>query len=119
MAGETRDHNTIALNLATGALGRWNIDMGRYAREQMPPAEYLGTSYYEHWLYGLEKLVQERLLTGDKPERAFPTYRFPVASAISNISLAVSRSSAAHRSSSRSPRGASASRLFSPRGCAG
>jgi len=59
----------FALNLATGALGRWNIDMGRYSREQMPPAEYLGTSYYEHWLCGLEKLVRERLLTGEKPER--------------------------------------------------
>jgi nitrile hydratase len=33
--------------------------MGRYAREQMPPAEYLATSYYEHWLFGLEQLVVE------------------------------------------------------------
>jgi nitrile hydratase len=50
----------LALNLATGFLRRWNIDMGRYAREQMPPAEYLATTYYEHWLYGLGKLLVEQ-----------------------------------------------------------
>src|SRR5690349_16385588 len=49
----------FALNLATGFLGKWNIDMGRFAREQMPPAEYLATSYYEHWLFGLEKLLEQ------------------------------------------------------------
>jgi nitrile hydratase subunit beta len=50
----------FALNMASGFLGRWNIDMGRYAREQMPPAEYLATTYYEHWLYGLERLLVEK-----------------------------------------------------------
>jgi nitrile hydratase len=30
----------------------------------MPPAQYLGTSYYEHWLWGLERLLVEKgLLT--------------------------------------------------------
>jgi nitrile hydratase subunit beta len=50
----------FALTLACGFLGRWSIDMGRYAREQMPPAEYLATTYYEHWLFGLEKLLVEQ-----------------------------------------------------------
>ena len=44
------ERRAFALNLAAGFLGRWNIDMGRYAREHMPPAEYLATTYYEHWL---------------------------------------------------------------------
>src|SRR5262249_37638476 len=45
----------------------WNIDQSRYAREQMPPAEYLATSYYEHWLYGLQKLLHDRgLATRDE-----------------------------------------------------
>jgi nitrile hydratase len=26
----------------------------------MPPAEYLATSYYEHWLFGLEKLIVDQ-----------------------------------------------------------
>ncbi len=63
----------LALNLATGFLRRWNIDMGRYAREQMPPAEYLGTTYYEHWLYGLGKLlVEQGLVTAKELETGRP-----------------------------------------------
>ena len=53
------ERRMFALNLAAGYAVRWNIDMGRYAREQMPPAEYLATGYYEHWLFGLEKLVRD------------------------------------------------------------
>lgn len=64
------ERKVFALALATGALGRWNIDMSRHAREQMPGPEYLATGYYEHWLWGLEKLVRERLLPGEKPARA-------------------------------------------------
>jgi len=51
------EKRVFAMNLAAGFAVRWNIDMGRYAREQMPPAEYLGTGYYDHWLFGLEKLL--------------------------------------------------------------
>jgi len=50
----------LALQLACNFLGRWNIDMGRYARERMPPAEYLAATYYEKWLFGLKKLVVEQ-----------------------------------------------------------
>jgi nitrile hydratase len=57
----------FALTLASGFRGKWNIDMGRYSREQMPPAEYLATTYYEHWLFGLEKLlVDERMVTANE-----------------------------------------------------
>ena len=34
---------------------KWNIDMSRYSMEQLPPAVYLGSSYYKRWLLGLEK----------------------------------------------------------------
>ena len=54
------ERKVFALALAGGFLGKWNIDMGRYARELMPGAEYLATSYYEHWLYGLERLLVEK-----------------------------------------------------------
>jgi len=53
------ERRAFALTLATGFLGKWNIDQGRFAREQMPPAEYLATTYYEHWLFGLEKLLHD------------------------------------------------------------
>jgi len=57
----------FALTLASGFHGKWNIDMSRYAREQMPPAEYLATTYYEHWLFGLQKLlVEQELVTAQE-----------------------------------------------------
>lgn len=56
----------FALTLASGFHGKWNIDMSRYAREQMPPAEYLATTYYEHWLFGLQKLLVEQELVTAK-----------------------------------------------------
>ena len=64
------ERRAFAINMAAGFLGEWNIDMSRYAREQMPPAEYLATSYYEHWLWGLERLLVEKgLLTPAEIER--------------------------------------------------
>ncbi len=54
------ERRCFALTLAAGFTGQWNIDASRFAREQMPPAEYLATGYYEHWLFGLEQLLVER-----------------------------------------------------------
>jgi nitrile hydratase len=51
------ERRAFGLTLAMGAWRRWNLDMSRFAREQMPPAEYLATTYYEHWLFGLERLL--------------------------------------------------------------
>lgn len=56
------EKRAFALTLASGFHGKWNLDMSRYAREQMPPAEYLATTYYEHWLFGLQKLLIEQQL---------------------------------------------------------
>ena len=56
------ERRAFAITLAAGFLGKWNIDMSRYAREQMPPAEYLASTYYEHWLFGLEKLLDDTRL---------------------------------------------------------
>lgn len=53
------ERRAFGLTLAMGAWRRWNLDMSRSAREQMPPAEYLATTYYEHWLFGLERLLVE------------------------------------------------------------
>jgi nitrile hydratase beta subunit len=53
------ERRAFALTLAMGAFRRWNIDMSRSAREQMAPAEYLATTYYEHWLFGLLRLMGE------------------------------------------------------------
>jgi len=56
---ELWEARTFALNLAAGALGKWNIDAGRHSRERIPPAEYLRMRYYEKLLTGLVILLEE------------------------------------------------------------
>jgi len=45
----------LALTLAAGTPGGWNIDMSRRARETLP--NYLDLTYYEIWTAALERLV--------------------------------------------------------------
>lgn len=52
------ERSALAVVLAMGATGSWNIDMSRAARETLP--NYLRLSYYEIWLAALEKLMVER-----------------------------------------------------------
>lgn len=54
------ERRALAVTLAAGALGQWNIDASRHARETLPPGEYLTSTYYEIWIKGLEKLLQQR-----------------------------------------------------------
>jgi nitrile hydratase len=54
------ERRTFALNLAMSAWRKWNIDMGRFTIERMPPAEYLASTYYERWLWRLRALVVEK-----------------------------------------------------------
>ena len=56
------ERRVFALTLATGMLGQWNIDESRHARERQHPVDYLKQSYYENWLVGLEKLLDEKHL---------------------------------------------------------
>jgi nitrile hydratase beta subunit len=56
------ERRAFAMTLAVGFLGHWNIDQSRFAREGMAPAEYLATGYYEHWLFGLQRLLDDRNL---------------------------------------------------------
>ena len=51
------EQRVLALTLAMGFYGQWNIDKGRYARESLPPAQYLSSSYYQIWVAGLKKLL--------------------------------------------------------------
>lgn len=55
----------LALTLAMGATGAWNIDMSRSARESLP--NYANLSYYQIWLAALIRLMIERgLVTADE-----------------------------------------------------
>lgn len=50
----------LAVTLAMGATGSWNIDTSRAARETLP--DYASLSYYQIWIAALEKLLAERKL---------------------------------------------------------
>ncbi|WP_431322593.1 nitrile hydratase subunit beta [Rhizobium sp. YTU87027] len=61
------EKRALGLTLSSGALGAWNIDESRHARENIPPANYLGASYYEIWTRALEVLLQRHgFVTADE-----------------------------------------------------
>lgn len=51
---------TFAMVLITMAQRLYTMDEFRHAIERMDPAWYLDSSYYEHWLAAMEKLLVER-----------------------------------------------------------
>ena len=59
--------------------GDWSIDEDRSACESMHPATYLKTSYYEHWLHGLESLLKK--YTPDSSSRMRPQDIWPALTA--------------------------------------
>jgi nitrile hydratase len=75
-----------------GGAEAWNLDMSRHARERIPPADYLGSSYYEIWLKGLQRLMVERglvtseeIATGRSMGKSVPLPRKPTAEAVPGI----------------------------------
>jgi nitrile hydratase subunit beta len=67
----------LGLTLAAGALGHWNIDESRHARESLPPSVYFASSYYEIWIRGLEALLDrhgllDRDASAPHPQRLAP-----------------------------------------------
>ncbi|WP_187430238.1 Low-molecular weight cobalt-containing nitrile hydratase subunit beta [Roseobacter fucihabitans] len=47
----------LAVTLAAGAHGKWNIDVSRHARECLAPMDYARFSYYEKWIAALADLL--------------------------------------------------------------
>jgi len=61
------ERRAMALTVAMGFQGLWNIDESRYARENRDPLGYLEDSYYQRWLFGLEVLLERNgLVTRDE-----------------------------------------------------
>ena len=59
----------LGMALAMGATRQWNLDMTRAARESLPPAQYLASTYYQIWFEGLIKmLVSTGLATPEEIE---------------------------------------------------
>ena len=69
------ERRAFAVTLAMARPGGWNIDASRYARENRPPQDYLGKSYYQIWLAGLERLMDERgLVAPDEIDAGKPLH---------------------------------------------
>jgi nitrile hydratase len=72
------ESRVLALCVAMGATGLWNIDTSRAARETLP--DYRKLSYYQIWLAALEKLLvqsgavqAEEITQGRSVHAALPT----------------------------------------------
>jgi len=69
------EQRVFAMVMITMAQRAYTMDEFRHAIERMAPAWYLGSSYYEHWLAAMEKLLVERSVVDtdelrDRIERA-------------------------------------------------
>lgn len=73
------ERRAFALTLAMGGTGTWTLDMARQARERIPPADYLSSTYYEIWLKGLERLLVEKGLATAEELASGTSRRAPVA----------------------------------------
>ncbi len=47
----------FALNMAIGVANIWTLDAFRFARESLPPPQYLNLSYYGLWVVTLENMM--------------------------------------------------------------
>jgi nitrile hydratase beta subunit len=57
----------LALQRAMGYTRLWTIDGGRASLENLPPLDYLGSSYYRRWFLGLEtRLVAHGLVSPEE-----------------------------------------------------
>ncbi|MEN9317407.1 MAG: nitrile hydratase subunit beta [Pseudomonadota bacterium] len=60
------ERRAFAITVAAGFTGQWNIDRARAARESLPPARYLASSYYEIWFEALRNLLVEKGMIGEE-----------------------------------------------------
>ena len=54
------EKRVFGLFATTSAFAGFSVDEFRHAIERLPPAEYLETSYYEHWLHSFEEMLATR-----------------------------------------------------------
>jgi nitrile hydratase len=64
------ERRAFGVMMATFAGGHYNVDEFRHGIERMDPAEYLRSSYYEHWLHTVEStLIEKGAITREELER--------------------------------------------------
>ena len=103
------EKRALGVTLCSGALGEWNIDISRHARETLHPADYLSSSYYEIWIKGLLKLLASRGLVSGEELAAGRSLAAPKATARSplkpaDVPAVLARGGPCSRSLDRAPR---------------
>lgn len=92
---------SLALTLAMGGTGLWNIDEGRSARESLPPAQYINSSYYQIWLAALENMMVERGLISKEELKLGQMQQapksIPKVLKADQVSLALAKGTPSHR----------------------
>ena len=53
------ERRVFAMRIAMGSWRRWNIYVTRWSVEQLPPLQYLSSSYYEKWFDSLVQLLEQ------------------------------------------------------------
>jgi nitrile hydratase len=105
----------LGLTLAMGATGAWNLDQTRRARESLPPARYLGASYYEIWILALEQLLRERGLASAEEladgRLRSPARPLPRVLGAADVDAVLARGSPTARSAATAPRFAAGDRV--------
>lgn len=72
---EPWEKDIFGIMLATMGQGIYNLDEFRHGIEKMPPSEYLGTTYYEHWLETVEQnLVAHGIITREALDERLKLY---------------------------------------------
>lgn len=85
---EPWEARALALTIAAGASGQWNIDQSRHQRELIPGPDYLRISYYERWITALTALLVSHHLISEGEAR---TGVVDLGSAVAIPSLAADR----------------------------
>jgi nitrile hydratase beta subunit len=98
----------LALTLACGSLGLWNIDVSRHAREALAPKDYARFAYYEKWIAALaDMLVETGALTAAELESAQGQGSSDLAEkrlTASNVAAVLAKGSPADRTNATPPR---------------
>jgi nitrile hydratase beta subunit len=56
------ERRVLALAVSTMGVRHYNVDEFRRSIECMPPASYLAATYYQRWLFAMERLMLEKML---------------------------------------------------------
>jgi len=98
----------LAVTLAAGAWGKWNIDASRHARELIPGPVYLRMGYYDKWIEALvEQMIAAGLITREEAQSGRPAPGVPKATpplTAERVAGALSRGAPTEREAAAPPR---------------